>query len=485
MNFPSKRSLVIVIIALCILSRLPQLLSSNLVLDGDECVVGLMAKHIFSLRDFPLFFYGQAYGFSLIECLAIVPFYAVAGISTISVKLAMLCLWTIGVVFMFKTFLKINTGSVLLPLLLILIFICCPAWGVWSLKARGGYLTAFMLSSILLYLLFSPEAKFAVARYFVIGILFTLIYQCQPLWIPGLIPLLIYPLYAGKYIRNIIAFIIPVVILFILFYFYKQGISHYYTPDYSYNSSLLITYVQRIPYFLFSSLHGYYFSTQIQKPNFYAAFFAYLFTAIIFFLPAAALYNIVKRKRGTTLFNLSALSVLLTLCCTLFFKEVHPRYLLPVTGYSLLALQLFLQTRVIGKKICYIASPVLITTGIISLVFFKDFRFSTMQKNNLGQLITYLQYNNTHYVYCYDYMLTCQLIFYSKEQVIARDRPLPGRYPSYSQQVDSALNNGVKTAFIFNELQLRNMPLKDITKFKGYLIVFDPTKNELEKIFQF
>lgn len=58
---------ILVIILLCFASRLPQILSSNLFLDGDECIVGLMAKHLFEGIEFPLYFYGQFYGFSLLE----------------------------------------------------------------------------------------------------------------------------------------------------------------------------------------------------------------------------------------------------------------------------------------------------------------------------------------------------------------------------------------------------------------------------------
>src|SRR5262249_47721494 len=45
--------------AMGLVSRLPQLFSGDLLLDGDECILGLMAKHVAEGRDFPIFFYGQ------------------------------------------------------------------------------------------------------------------------------------------------------------------------------------------------------------------------------------------------------------------------------------------------------------------------------------------------------------------------------------------------------------------------------------------
>ncbi|MEZ5283502.1 MAG: hypothetical protein R2712_01585 [Vicinamibacterales bacterium] len=49
------------------MSRLPQLLSPHLFLDGDEAVIGLMARHVADGRALPLFFYGQNYGLALFE----------------------------------------------------------------------------------------------------------------------------------------------------------------------------------------------------------------------------------------------------------------------------------------------------------------------------------------------------------------------------------------------------------------------------------
>ena len=47
------------LIAIGVVSRLPQLLSPNLLLDGDECILGLMAKHVAEGREFPSSFMGS------------------------------------------------------------------------------------------------------------------------------------------------------------------------------------------------------------------------------------------------------------------------------------------------------------------------------------------------------------------------------------------------------------------------------------------
>ena len=68
------------IIAMCFVSRIPVLTSPNMLLDGDESIVGLMAKHLYDGKAFPLYFYGQRYGLSPVEEFFILPFYATMGI---------------------------------------------------------------------------------------------------------------------------------------------------------------------------------------------------------------------------------------------------------------------------------------------------------------------------------------------------------------------------------------------------------------------
>jgi len=58
------------LVAISVASRLPQLRSPNLLVDGDESVLGLMAKHLAQRKEFPIFFYGQHYAFSPVEAAA-------------------------------------------------------------------------------------------------------------------------------------------------------------------------------------------------------------------------------------------------------------------------------------------------------------------------------------------------------------------------------------------------------------------------------
>ena len=96
------RKTLLLIVLLCIVTRLPQLLSDQLLLDSDECIVGLMAKHSSEGKDVQAYFYGQSYGFTLLETTTIRIFYSLFGISDIAVKMAMLLLWILGILLFFK-----------------------------------------------------------------------------------------------------------------------------------------------------------------------------------------------------------------------------------------------------------------------------------------------------------------------------------------------------------------------------------------------
>ncbi len=481
MEHYKQNKILFIIVVICILSRIPQLISDNLLLDGDECVLAIMAKHIYTWRDFPLFYYGQTYGFSIVECLFIIPFYFITGFTTISVKLGMLLLWTTGVLFLYKLFIRINKGYRWLPLLLILVFIWSPAWAVWSMKARGGYLTSFTLTSIVLNVLFGENRSYKT--FFLSGVLCFFIYQSQPLWIPGLLPFLFYFLIKEKKVLPLLYFVLPVLILSVLFYFYKQDIIQFGTIPYYLPKGEIVIRLCRIPNFLYYSLHGNYYFHDIQQPNLFCAFYAIAITILVFSLPLIAAYNVVTRRKGTYLFNISTLSILFSLACTILCIYYEPRYLLPVSGYAFISLILLLNYAGIGRNILKISAFVFITAGIISLITFYDFKFSPIREKSLHKALGYLIEKRVNYAYTDNNLFTWQVIFYSNEKVVCRERQLPGRYQKYFREVDSAFYNGAKVGYIVPPMNELDIKFPNFTNIDGYLILIDPPKDKIAENF--
>src|SRR5262245_65696115 len=152
---------IVALAAIAIIARLPQLLTPNLLADGDECILGLMGKHLAEGRHFPLFFYGQDYGLSIVEAPAAAATFLIFGVATIPLKLAMLGVWTTGVCFYFLAFARTlgSTRAFWIVLLLVLM----PAWAVSSMKAWSGYITAFSTTGVVLYLLSRDELSLSAS----------------------------------------------------------------------------------------------------------------------------------------------------------------------------------------------------------------------------------------------------------------------------------------------------------------------------------
>ena len=175
----SRRPLVYAaaLAALVFASRLPQLRSPNLLVDGDECVLGLMAKHVGQLKEFPIFFYGQSYAFAPVEATAVAIGFLPFGVGPVALKLAALALWTAGIVLGFlalSTLVGEQTGFWIAAVLVL-----NPVWAVFSMKPGGGYLTSFVAASTLCWLLARSREDASIARWLAAGVLGLDMYQMR------------------------------------------------------------------------------------------------------------------------------------------------------------------------------------------------------------------------------------------------------------------------------------------------------------------
>ncbi len=125
------------------------LLTSQKYADGDEAVVGIMAKHILTKGERPLFFYGQVYGGGgAIEAyLTTIPF-AIFGVSTIALKSVALCFWLVTIALCYLFCLRYY--NYLTAIFSSIVLITATALIEWHLKMRGGYAATPMFFMIIL-----------------------------------------------------------------------------------------------------------------------------------------------------------------------------------------------------------------------------------------------------------------------------------------------------------------------------------------------
>jgi 4-amino-4-deoxy-L-arabinose transferase-like glycosyltransferase len=117
-------------------------------IDGDEAVVGLMARHIAFLGERPVFYWGQAYLGSL-EAFTAAPLFRVFDSSTFVLKLVPTA-YSLGFLalsaLLAREIFGVGVGLAAAAYLAI-----PPAmWAVWSTKARGGYAELLFLGEALL-----------------------------------------------------------------------------------------------------------------------------------------------------------------------------------------------------------------------------------------------------------------------------------------------------------------------------------------------
>jgi len=251
-------------------SRLPQLTSSILNVDGDEAIVALMAKHVSEGQSLPVFFQGQCYGLSLFEVATGALLFRNFGMSVISLKAAMLLLWGLGWIFFVLAIDKFTDriSTCLAGCLLIL----CPAWSAWSMMARGGYVTAFLLTNLCLWIFSclyqdkSPRLGF----YALLGICLGFLFLAQPIAFLSFFPFVVVLMYRQWKISTVLVLSSSTIAAIALIIGTTAGqLSCYWSSNLFYNAHVLQA-LRLLPERVWVFLSGvYYFSEhEISRGDF-------------------------------------------------------------------------------------------------------------------------------------------------------------------------------------------------------------------------
>jgi hypothetical protein len=166
-----SKYIIILILAMAFCFRLYFVLVHSNFMHGDESVHGLMAKHIITRGNLPIFSYGENLT-GMLNLYPVLLSYAIFGISNISFKLVPI---TISLVFVFLIFLfgkKISNYRTGLVAMLFAAF-CPPFLNMWNVNACSEYIITITLGTLILILgsdiVFDKRLKPNIA-YFLLGL---------------------------------------------------------------------------------------------------------------------------------------------------------------------------------------------------------------------------------------------------------------------------------------------------------------------------
>ncbi len=456
------------LVLLAAASRVPQLVSPHLILDGDEAVLGLMARHLLDGRGWPWFFDGQAYGLSTVEAAAGAAAFAVAGAGAVPLKAAMLVLWLVGVLAHQRALARLIGGARATVSAALLVLM--PAWAVWSMKARGGYLTAFAAAGVaLLLLVWLIEHRDETTHvhpivqdvtWASVGALVALIFFAQRLWLPGLVPAVAVASWLDRRrLRSLFALAAGACGVVVVV---KTGSGLAWPLLFSAprgrNPDLLASlhlFFER----LHTALTGSYYLWKPAEPGPVTKLLAAISAGVLLMLVVMQVYRLVRRQWLPWSHGCAAAVVLTLGTIWLLIDAPDARYLLPVMAWiwcwAAIEADHFARQRVGAARGLAAAAGVLLALGVVSCVEFRGYTYlwnrSVPQVHEaaaLDEVLDHLRARGVQHVFATNGLLQWQITFYSGETIVARYFSDRDRYQPYVNAVDAALESGAPVAMV-------------------------------------
>ena len=451
---------VLALIATSALLRLPQLLSRNLLLEGDECILGLMGLHVARGHEFPIFFYGQTYGLSIVEAPAAAVSFLIGGIGPVQLKLAMLAIWIAGTCWYFLAFARPmgHARSFWIALLLASV----PAWGATSMKAWSGYLTAYAVTGLCGYVIARNDNRRAGPWGFT-GVLTSVVYFAHPLWLPGLLPIVVFFLWSSRkgrfwatYLGGILVAAAPVLMAKAIWF--AGAVPAWVGP--TAGNPHLVASLPAVAKQISVALTGsYYFGNAVPLGPMTTTV-AWIWLAVLVAVVPVQVARLLTR-RYLLWSHLLFLSVLATVIANwLLLDSRDARYVLALhaplvylIGFELCDL---VDRRVVTSRRVAAAIVLLLAVQVSSMTEFSRYSYmwwtntadTPREGKTLQKVIGALRSRGVTHAFTINALLQWQITFYSGESVVARWKTMRERYPPYVTEVDRALANGEPVAIV-------------------------------------
>lgn len=383
---------------LAILFRIPNLLSRNLWFDGDEGIVGIMARDWANGVAFPTYFYGQNYGFSLFEVLSVAFWIKILGSTVMALRLGGLMVFAAAGTFFWKAFERKGVARSW-RVVLLLLYLTFPSWMMWGSMVRGGYVGALFCVAVLTYLFTSIKVhwSWAVAASFFFAAGFeNHVFLLVP-FLPFLLKLWLEEKHSWKYLTICLAGAGVWVVLIKLSNFYDNGWQA--PPVY-----MDFAHVPQKFGWIFTNapeIFGdfFFYELVLNPPTWW---YIFLVLALLLLLVFTVLSFVKKASWEKVLWLLGMLSLLLV---TTLFSKFSPRYLISFfTGFLVLVFfQFLLKSEMKGRIILLFLLVIqLIGIGVGSKIERDWYDFSGNQIEEFEHLYQEVKSNGKKAVFMTD-----------------------------------------------------------------------------------
>ena len=458
-------------------SRKPLLGPDRAILDGDEAVLGLMSKHQLEEGEIPVYFWGQNYGLSFFEVSAVSLFQSQMGYSDLAVKYGILLIWLLAVACAY--FFLTRFQSPWLAFSLCAFLVLHPAWFHWSIKARGGYITALALSNWALYLVTDPRAKI---RNLILGaVLVALTYQAHRLWFPPTLLLTLALLPGPK--RKMTTFLMATAVSFAGLFVFSRQFRGFWDPHVV-NLSLWKENLGKIPERILHVMEGNYVLGDIHPVNTLTRLSAICLMLLGLLALLQFIYGWKKEHYGWR-------DLLILLACfsplgVLLIADVNfgPRYLLPFPFFLLFFIILIHRKHKVPAW-CGLAFVPLSVLAYLGSVDLKDTgHYAAMRNDRLRfhAVCDSLVADSVLNIFSENRELVWLLPYYSQEKITASWILHEDRYNPYPEKVREDWRGG-KTTGLLSSHPHQELGMDSLYREFGYLyLIRNPDEATLKRL---
>ena len=451
-SFYTRKSAAWLLFLLTALSRIPAIFNNQLILDGDECIVGIMAKWIMEGKEIHAYFLGQNYGFALLETLPLATlFYIFEPLDTVQKSLGVL-FFAGSAVLLFAALRNLKIAPAL-SFVLILLFVFSPSWQQWSVKITGGYLSALFLSSLVFYL--STKENTNLLGALVFGCLLTLLYEAQRLWLPFAGMCIFICLVKKKQmLPKVLVLATAAVVLELGFLYLRSTLPDFWQPKVvDLNAEHVYANLLQLPERLYMHFTGTFYYNDWYKLGLLNRSIAVIYTVLALMSPL----TLIAHKKLTSTARLFLYAALLAVFVSSVTGLVMPfftgRYFLPLQVPVLLAYGARF-SNLLQKPLSLLLLSILVLFSSYSYFLTSTFTYEWHTKAQISALCQTLKEKDYKAVYCTNALLQWQINYYSQTNLPARYFPLTDRDAGTIDFVDAQYKkNPASTAivgFIYN-----------------------------------